>query len=192
MVNPIRRLSAKLSTINSKHYQLRSLLHINRGAVAQNLADSGRNLRRIVTDANYRIGAQLPGVRDHLIESIFPRAFAQRGVKGDVPAEQALETRADVADNRAGTHDEAADHTERFDHAVARQFKRRGCERMCLAHNSHDIEHDSLPGEKGILERRCDQDAVNRKARPGSTTCGMGLPSPRVAAIVPGEVRRCY
>ena len=69
--------------------------------------------------ANAYVRAELPGVREHFVESLFPRLLAQLGVERNVPAKERLDAGAEVAHNGTGTHHDAAHHAERFHHAVA-------------------------------------------------------------------------
>src|ERR1039458_9535337 len=125
VLNPKRECS---QTIN---YQLKSLstcsqlprpLHVHRRAVAQHLAYARADLRRVVTDADDRVGAQLAGMADHLVERVLARPLAQRRVERDVPAKQALDMRAEIAHNRAGAHDNTAHYPERLGHSVTGQL----------------------------------------------------------------------
>ena len=86
-------------------------------------------------------------MREHQVVGVLARPLAQAGVKRDVPAKNALDARADVADDRTRPHDDAAHHAELFDHAKAGQFKCRRCQRMCHAHGTL-IEHDAARRQK--------------------------------------------
>ena len=90
------------ATTRSVHYLLRRLLHVYRRAVAQDLGDPRRQLGGVVADSNNGIGAHLPGVGEHQVERILARPLAQRCVKRDVPPKQALDARANVADDGPG------------------------------------------------------------------------------------------
>src|SRR6185369_11149137 len=72
----------------------------HRGAIAQHLGDARANLGRVIAHADDRVSAQRPRVRQHVPERVVPRPLAQRGVKRNIAAEQALNARADVSDNR--------------------------------------------------------------------------------------------
>ena len=58
-----------------------------------------------------------------------------------------LDARADVADDRARPHDDAAHNAERPGHAIAGQIKRRGCQWMCQTHRA-TIEHENARPQK--------------------------------------------
>src|SRR5580704_3753466 len=73
-------------------------------------------------------------MRDHIVKCVFPRPLAKRSVQRDIAAKQALDTRPDVAHNRTRTHNNATNHSERFDYSVPRQFKCGRRQRMRLSH----------------------------------------------------------
>src|ERR1039458_5982986 len=79
------------------------LLHKHRRAVAQDFRDARRDLRGVIAHADDRVRAQFARVREHLVERVFASAFAQARVERDVAAENALDARPDVADDRART-----------------------------------------------------------------------------------------
>ena len=82
-------------------------LHRHRRAVAQHLGDAGGDFRRIVAHTDDGIRAQLARVREHLVESILAGAFAHGSVERDVAPEYALDARAKISDDGAGTHHDA-------------------------------------------------------------------------------------
>ena len=99
------------------------------------LGDARCDFGGVVTHADDGIGAQLTGVGEHQVEGIFARAFAKIGVERDVPAENGLDARAHVADDRARPHDDATHDAERLGHAIAGQIKCGGCQWMCQTHS---------------------------------------------------------
>lgn len=104
------------------------------GSITENLSDPVCNFGGIVTDADYRIGYQLPGVFEHQVIGIAASTLAELRVKRDVAAKEALDRRAHIADDRTRTHDNAADNAEGPYHAITRQIKCRRREWMRLAH----------------------------------------------------------
>src|SRR5260221_9725748 len=86
---------------NSIVYPLLSRHHLHRSTVAQNLADTGGNLRGIIANADEGICAQLLGVLDHQFVGVAACPFAQVGVERDVATGKLLECSADVADDAA-------------------------------------------------------------------------------------------
>jgi len=70
-----------------------------------------------------RVGAERPRVREHIAEGVVARPLAQRRVKRNVATEQALNARADVANNRPRPHDDSAHDAGRFGDSIARQVK---------------------------------------------------------------------
>ena len=96
------------------------------GAVTEDLGDALVDFGGVVTDADDGVGALGVGVVDHLAKGLVAGLLAQFGVNGDVAAEQALDARADVADDGAGAHDDAAHQSEIADDAVAIESESRG------------------------------------------------------------------
>src|SRR5262249_22148651 len=94
------------------------LLDIYGRAVTEHFGDANSDFRGVIANPDDGIGAQLPGVHEHFVERIHPRAFAKRGIEGNVPAEQTLEVRPKITDDRARAHDNAPNHAEGFDHAI--------------------------------------------------------------------------
>ena len=77
-----------------------SLFNGNRCSIANHFRDPVANFRCVVAHADDRVGPEFARVGEHLIERVLAGPFAQFGVDRDIPAEDALDVRAQVADDR--------------------------------------------------------------------------------------------
>jgi hypothetical protein len=88
--------------------------------------DLGRPDHRsgVIAHTHNRIGADIPRVREHQLERLFARSFAQAGEYPGSPAEQ----RPQPADNRewkrARAHRDSTHDTQALDDAQSGQFER--------------------------------------------------------------------
>ena len=85
---------------------------MHRGAVTQDFADAGGDFRRIIANANNRIGSELRRVRQHLLKGIIARPLAQRGIERNIAAKQTLQTGSDVSNNGPGPDNDPSHHAE--------------------------------------------------------------------------------
>src|SRR5262249_50569745 len=125
------------------------------------------------------VGAHLFGVTGHQVERLLAGVFAHLRPERDVTAEEALDSGAERADDRAGADDDAADDAERTGDAITGKLLGRGRERVA--------QHGGprRAGAAGVTE------PVRRRARGGARARSAGgaiLPRPRGGAS--GRFRR--
>ena len=78
----------------------------HRRPITQYFSDPRRNLRRVITNPDDRVGAEFSRMGQHLAKRVVAGPFAQVRVKPNVATEQTLNPRADVPDDRPGAHDQ--------------------------------------------------------------------------------------
>src|SRR5881392_2408197 len=71
-------------------------LHKHRRPITQYFRDPRRNLRRVITTPDDRVGAEFARMGQHLAKRVVAGPFAQVRVKRNVATEQTLNPRADV------------------------------------------------------------------------------------------------
>src|SRR5262245_35457235 len=94
-------------------------LNQNSRAIAQDFGDTVANFRRIVAHANDGVGTQFSAMRQHLLKGIIPRPLAKAGIERNVPAENALDGRADVPNNGSRANNNSTYNAKRFDNPIA-------------------------------------------------------------------------
>ena len=97
----------------------------DRRAVAQNFRHALHDFRRVVTQADDGVGAQLFGMPLAQLHRIFARLFAEVGQDGDVAADQRLQSCADRSENRSRANDDAAHDAEIFHNPITIKFEGR-------------------------------------------------------------------
>jgi hypothetical protein len=102
-----RRVSRVLQVLQSIR-----CFHKDRRAVTKHFSDPGGDFIRVITHTDDRVRAELARVQDHFIERILARPFAQIRVERNIPAEEALNARAEIADDGTRAHHDAAHHAE--------------------------------------------------------------------------------
>src|SRR5882724_10096873 len=108
-------------------------------------------------------------MRLHRVEGVAAGPLAQVGVEGDVAAEERLDGGAEIPDDRARAHDNAAHDAEIAHDALARQLESGGDEQDIDSHGE-----DLLCGRPDCTDRANDE-----------LTGGRALPFPRRLCISP-------
>ena len=81
--------------------QLAGLFNMHRGSITENLGDADADFGGVIPDSDHGIGAQLPRMRDHLIERLVSSPFTQGGIQRNIAAKNTLEAGSNVADDRS-------------------------------------------------------------------------------------------
>src|SRR5579859_4843616 len=92
--------------------------HVNGCAVAEDLGNARGDFRGVVANADNGVGAEGPGVSEHEVKRVLTGALTQARIERNVAAEDTLDARAKVADDRARADNNAAHDTERFGDAI--------------------------------------------------------------------------
>src|SRR4051794_23896563 len=88
-------------------------------AVAKHFRHTLHDFGCIVAQTDDCIRAEPTRVIQHLVEGVLPRFLAKISQDRDIAADYRLQSCADCAENRAGTHDDASNHAEILHNPVA-------------------------------------------------------------------------
>jgi len=113
------------------------LLHIHRSTVTQDFRYSRIDFGGIIANTNHRVGPKLPCMSQHIVEGVASGPFAHRRIERNIAAKNALNARAEISNDRAGTHNDSPDDPKIFRHVITGQIKRGGGQRMCFSHTRY-------------------------------------------------------